>query len=34
VMDPFGYKWMIATHKEDLTYEQMQKLSDEMFAPK
>jgi len=25
---------MIATHKEDLTYEEMQKRSDEMFAPK
>jgi len=34
VMDPFGYKWMIATHKKDISYEEMQKLSDEMFAPK
>jgi len=32
VMDPFGYKWMIATHKEDLTYEEMQKRSDKIFS--
>jgi len=34
VMDPFGYKWMIATHVKDVSYEEMQKLSDQMFAPK
>lgn len=34
VMDPFGYKWMISTHVNDVSYEDMQKLSDEMFAPK
>jgi len=34
VMDPFGYKWMIATHKKVVSFEEMQKLSDEMFAPK
>jgi len=34
VMDPFGYKWMIGTHEKDVSYEEMQKLSDEMFAPK
>nr|WP_049777038.1 VOC family protein [Paludibacter propionicigenes] len=34
VMDPFGYKWMIATHKKAVSFEEMQKLSDEMFAPK
>lgn len=34
VMDPFGYKWMIGTHVKDVSYEEMQKLSDEMFAPK
>ena len=33
VMDPFGYIWMIATHKEDLSYEEMQRRGDEMFAP-
>ena len=32
VMDPFGYKWMIATHKEDVSYPEMQKRSDKMFA--
>lgn len=30
VMDPFGYKWMIATHKEDMSYEEMQKRFDKM----
>jgi len=34
VMDPFGYKWMIGTHIEDMSYEEMQKRSDQMFAPK
>jgi PhnB protein len=32
VIDPFGYKWMIATHKKDVPTAEMQKLSDEMFA--
>ena len=32
VMDPFGYKWMIATHKEDVSYEEMQSRFDEMLA--
>ena len=34
VMDPFGYKWMIGTHVKDVSYEEMQKLSDQMFATK
>lgn len=34
VMDPFGYKWMISTHVKDVSYEEMQRLSDQMFAPK
>ena len=34
VMDPFGYKWMIGTHIKDVSYEEMQKLSDQMFATK
>ncbi len=34
VMDPFGYKWMIATHVEDVDYPKMQKRSDRMFAKK
>ncbi len=32
VMDPFGYKWSIATHKEDVTQEEMQKRMDKLFA--
>jgi PhnB protein len=32
VMDPFGYKWMIATHKEDMSYEEMQRRFDKMLA--
>jgi PhnB protein len=32
VQDPFGYKWMIATHKEDESYPKMQKRSDKVFA--
>lgn len=31
VMDPFGYKWMITTHKEDVSPEEMQKRLNEMF---
>ncbi len=34
VMDPFGYKWMISTHVNDVSYEDMQRLSDQMFAGK
>lgn len=34
VTDPFGYKWMIATHKKDVSYEEMQKLSNEMCSGK
>jgi PhnB protein len=33
-MDPFGYKWMIMTHIEDVSYTEMQKRSDQMFSPK
>ena len=32
VMDPFGYKWMITTHIEDVSFEEMQKRSDKMFS--
>lgn len=32
IMDPFGYKWMITTHKEDVSFEEMQKRSDKLFA--
>jgi PhnB protein len=30
VVDPFGYKWMIATHKEYISFEEMQKRFDKM----
>lgn len=30
--DPFGHNWMVSTHKKDVKKEDMQKLSDEMFA--
>ncbi|MCG8408775.1 MAG: VOC family protein [Phycisphaerales bacterium] len=32
VTDPFGHEWSIATHKEDLTPEQIQKGAEEFFA--
>jgi PhnB protein len=32
VKDPFGFVWAIATHKEDLTPEEMQKRQEAMFA--
>lgn len=31
VIDPFGYQWNIATHKEDLTPEELDKRSQEFF---
>jgi len=31
LIDPFGHKWTIATHIEDLSWEEMQKRSDAMF---
>ncbi len=34
VMDPFGYKWMIGTHQKDISYEEMQKLSDQVYSGK
>ena len=30
--DPFGYTWMIATHKQDLTPDQMRKGAEAFFA--
>ena len=30
IIDPFGYKWTIATHKEDVTPEEMKQRQDEM----
>jgi len=32
IKDPFGYVWMIATHKQDLTQEQITKGALEFFA--
>src|ERR1700679_973143 len=31
--DPFGYTWLIATRKEDVTAEEMQKRFDKLVAP-
>ena len=32
IQDPFGYKWMIATHKQDLTHEQIKKAAADFFT--
>ncbi len=32
VTDPFGYSWMIATHKKDLTPDEMRKGAEAFFA--
>src|SRR5262245_37199981 len=32
LMDPFNYSWMIATHKQDLTKDQVRKNAEEFFA--
>ncbi len=32
IKDPFGYSWMIATHKQDLTQEQIRKGAETFFA--
>lgn len=32
VSDPFGYKWMISTHQEDVSYPEMQKRSDQLLT--
>jgi len=29
--DPFGYRWMIGTHQRDVSTDEMQKLSNQMF---
>ena len=31
--DPFGHQWTIATHKEDLSPEELQKRSEAAFKP-
>jgi PhnB protein len=32
IRDPFGYSWMVATHKQDLTNEQIRKGAEAFFA--
>ena len=32
VVDPFGYKWSLATHMEDVSQEEMQARMDKMFT--
>lgn len=32
LQDPFGYRWAIATHKEDLSPEEMKKRQDQFFV--
>ena len=32
IRDPFGYSWMIATHKQDLTQEQIRKGAEVFYA--
>jgi PhnB protein len=32
LIDPFGYRWTLATHFEDVPFAEMQKRSDAMFA--
>jgi PhnB protein len=34
VTDPFGHKWTILTHKEDVPIEEMKKRMEKMFAQK
>jgi len=32
VTDPFGHRWTIMTHKEDVSFEEMQKRANVMFG--
>lgn len=34
VTDPFGHQWMIMTHIEDVSTEELQRRLDAMFSPK
>ncbi len=34
VTDPFGYTWIVATHKEDVSTEEMQRRLDKMSQPR
>jgi len=31
IEDPYGHRWFIATHKEDLTPEELNKRAEELF---
>jgi len=31
LVDPFGFNWMIGTHKRDVSQEEMQKLANQMY---
>jgi len=32
LLDPFGHKWTIVTHIEDMSFEELQRRTDAMFA--
>ena len=32
ILDPFGHKWHLMTHIEDVSFNEMQRRCDEMFA--
>jgi uncharacterized glyoxalase superfamily protein PhnB len=32
LIDPFGHEWSLATHKEDLTPDEVKKRADAFFA--
>ena len=34
ILDPFGHKWTVATHKEDVSPEEMKKRAAAMFGDK
>jgi len=34
ILDPFGHSWAIATHKNDVSPEEMEKAAKEMFSKK
>ena len=34
ITDPFGHKWVIMTHIEDVSFDEVQKRTDTMFSKK
>ena len=34
LLDPFGHKWYVMTHIEDVAFDEMQKRCDAMFSAK